>query len=148
MDDYTKSYQQLVADIADALRPMDVEKLDWFYKESLSNRRPPAQADAPWTPLSVLRGLEEAGVFSSERPEGLAAAMLEVKREDQEKAVKVLSVSRLAPAQHAVCSLSVLQKNIRERCLPSEKGGGLCQGMKRTDLTLLGTELKQRCAML
>ncbi|CAI8006966.1 hypothetical protein GBAR_LOCUS4992 [Geodia barretti] len=88
MDDYTKSYQQLVADIADALRPMDVEKLDWFYKESLSNRRPPAQADAPWTPLSVLRGLEEAGVFSSERPEGLAAAMLEVKREDQEKAVK------------------------------------------------------------
>jgi hypothetical protein len=88
MDDYTKSYQQLVADIADALRPTDVEKLDWFYKESLSNRRPPAQADAPWTPLSVLRGLEEAGVFSSERPEGLAAAMLEVKREDQEKAVK------------------------------------------------------------
>ena len=88
MDDYTKSYQQLVADIADALRPTDVEKLDWFYKKSLSNRRPPAQADAPWTPLSVLRALEEAGVFSSEHPEGLAAAMLEVKREDQEKAVK------------------------------------------------------------
>ena len=83
-----KSYQQLVANVADALRPADVEKLDWFYKESLSNRRSLAQADAPWTALSVLRALEEAGVFSHERPDSLATVMQEVKREDQQKAVK------------------------------------------------------------
>ena len=87
-DSYTKSYHQLVADVADVLRPMDVGKLEWFYNKSLSNRRSLMQADTPWTSISVLRALEEARVFSREHPQGLADAMLEIKREDQKEAVE------------------------------------------------------------
>ena len=86
MEKYKKAYQQLVADVGDALRTADVEKLDYFYKKSL--RRPLAQADTPWsTGLGLLRALEEAGLFSYSRPEGLARAMTEIKREDQMKVV-------------------------------------------------------------
>lgn len=129
-----KSYQQLVANVADALRPADVEKLDWFYKESLSNRRSPAQADAPWTALSVLRALEEADVFSHERPDSLATVLQEVKREDQQKAVKnfvgelihlrdvkVVHISAVFAEKHQE-TLSAIRKTV-PRGLKDEKDG-------------------------
>ena len=130
-----KSYQQLVANVADALRPADVEKLDWFYKESLSNRRSLTQADTPWTALSVLRALEEADVFSHERPDSLATVMQEVKREDQQKAVKnfvgelihllrdvkVVHISAVFAEKHQE-TLSSIRKTV-PRGLKDEKDG-------------------------
>ena len=86
MDDYERSYKQLVASVGASLKKADLETLDYFYREPLSRAR--GRADEAWTGLGLLRTLEEAGVFSARRPEGLAGVMSEVPREDQRAIVE------------------------------------------------------------
>ena len=86
MDDYERSYKQLVAGVGASLKKADLETLDYFYREPLSRAR--GRADEEWTGLGLLRTLEEAGEFSARRPEGLARVMSEVPREDQRAIVE------------------------------------------------------------